>query len=122
MSHSFGCRREAGAIASQPPGWSTRESFLDSRDPRCSDPFAKERAGAVALGLFGGKTLDGAAAAVDRATRGAIRKLIRRKDFPGRFLECAVLYPPGLRAPRLILVGLGPPAGFHAGRALQAAA
>src|SRR5262245_4401644 len=38
MSHSFGCRREAGAIASQPPGWATREPFLDSRELRFVDP------------------------------------------------------------------------------------
>ena len=65
-------------------------------------------AGALVLGLLEGTTtLTGAAAAVDRAARGAIRALLRQGDFTGRFLETVVLYPRGVRAKRLILVGLG---------------
>ncbi|MFI5371659.1 MAG: leucyl aminopeptidase, partial [Candidatus Eisenbacteria bacterium] len=48
-----------------------------------------------------------AARAVDRATRGAVRALIASADFKGRFLETAVLYPPGRRTKRVIVVGLG---------------
>ena len=52
---------------------------------------ATRHAGALALGILEGTTtLTGAAAAVDRATRGAIRTLLRRGDFTGRFLETAV--------------------------------
>ena len=83
---------------------------------------AKHKAGALALGVFEQAPLGGAAQAVDRATRGAIRRLIRHQDFTGRFLETAVLYPSGLGAPRLILVGLGPRGAFSPVRALQASA
>jgi len=81
------------------------------------------RAGVVALGILQRESeLSGAAAAVDRTCRGAIRELLKRRDFSGRFLEAATLFPPGLGAPRLILVGLGPRGELTAHRALQAAA
>ena len=80
-------------------------------------------AGALALGILEGTTtLTGAAAAVDRATRGSIRSLLRRGDFAGRFLETAVLYPRGVRAQRLILIGLGRARDLDAGRVRRAAA
>jgi leucyl aminopeptidase len=80
------------------------------------------RAGALALGILEGeRELSGASAAVDRATRGAIRAIRKRGDFTGRFLDVAVLYPPGLKAARLILVGLGPRAELTAHRVRQAA-
>ncbi len=70
--------------------------------------IATRAAGAVALGILEGeRVLSGAAAAVDRASRGAIGALLRRRDFTGRAHEVAVLYPPGLGSGRLILVGLG---------------
>ncbi|TMQ70164.1 MAG: leucyl aminopeptidase, partial [Candidatus Eisenbacteria bacterium] len=45
--------------------------------------IARHKAGAVALGVFEGAPLTGAAAAIDRATRGSIRALLKRKDFTG---------------------------------------
>ena len=85
--------------------------------------IAKRKTGALALGLLErASDLTGAGRAVDRASRGAISRLLERKDFTGRFLETAVLYPPGLGAPRVVLVGLGPRAGLTPGRALEAAA
>jgi len=79
-------------------------------------------AGALALGILEGTTaLTGAAAAVDRATRGALRSLLRHGDFAGRFLETAVLYPRGLRAQRVILVGLGRARDLDAGRVRRVA-
>jgi leucyl aminopeptidase len=84
---------------------------------------AARQAGALALGILeGGGALTGAAAAVDRATRGALTALRRRRDFRGRFLETIVLYPSGLRAKRVILVGLGPRAALDARRVRLAAA
>jgi leucyl aminopeptidase len=81
------------------------------------------RAGVVALGILQrAGELSGAAKAVDGATRGAIRSLLKRRDFAGRFLETALLYPPGLGAPRLLLVGLGRRDELTAHRALQVAA
>jgi hypothetical protein len=80
-------------------------------------------AGALALGILeGASALTGAAAAVDRATRGAIRSLLRSGDFTGRFLETAVLYPRGVRAQRVILIGLGRARDLDAGRVRRAAA
>ena len=80
-------------------------------------------AGALALGILeGAPALSGAAASVDRASRGAIRTLLKRRDFTGRFLETAVLYPAGLRAGRLILVGLGRREALDASRVRRAMA
>jgi leucyl aminopeptidase len=84
--------------------------------------IARRPAGAIALGILeGGRELSGPAAAVDRASRGAIRALLKRRDFTGRFLEVAVLYPPGLGAGRLILVGLGRKSALDEHRVRQAA-
>ncbi|MGH7731129.1 MAG: M17 family peptidase N-terminal domain-containing protein, partial [Candidatus Eiseniibacteriota bacterium] len=89
--------------------------------PRRGD-VTKRPAGALALGILEGTAaLTGAAAAVDRATRGAIRALMRQRDFTGRFLETAVLYPRGVRAKRLILVGLGRREALDASRVRRAA-
>jgi leucyl aminopeptidase len=66
------------------------------------------KAGAVALGLAEGeRPTRGAAAEVDRKSRGAVSALVRSRDFGGKPLETAVLYPRGLGSGRLILVGLG---------------
>lgn len=84
---------------------------------------AARPAGALALGILeGGGALTGAAAAVDRVTRGALTAVLRQRDFRGRFLETVVLYPRGLRAKRVILVGLGPRAALDARRVRLAAA
>jgi leucyl aminopeptidase len=85
--------------------------------------IARRRSGAIALGVLERPgPLAGAAAAVDRAARGAIRRLRERKDFRGRPLESAVLYPAGLPAGRLLLVGLGPPGELTTAAVRKAAA
>jgi leucyl aminopeptidase len=90
--------------------------------PRRGD-VTRRPVGALALGILEGTTtLTGAAAAVDRAARGAIRALLRQGDFTGRLLETVVLYPKGVRAKRVILVGLGPRASLDASRVRRAAA
>src|SRR3989442_11005035 len=67
---------------------------------------AARPAGALALGILEDeRPLEGAAATADRASRGAIKALLERGDFRGRLLEAMTLYPPGLRAARLSLVG-----------------
>lgn len=69
---------------------------------------AARPAGALAIGVpEGAGKLAGAALAVDRATRGAVSALLAGGDFRGRPNETAVLYPKGLKAKRLIVVGLG---------------
>ena len=81
------------------------------------------RAGVLVLGILErGRELTGAARAVDRASRGAISALLRQRDFAGRFLETAVLYPKGLGSGRLLLVGLGPRAELTTSRVRHAAA
>jgi leucyl aminopeptidase len=81
-------------------------------------------AGALVVGVFEReRRLAGAAAAVDRAAGGALTALLRRRDFTGARAAVAVLYPPGLRAGRLVVVGLGPRADLTAhGVRLAAAA
>ena len=81
------------------------------------------KAGAVGLGIAEGERQPrGAAAEIDRRSRGAVTALLRSRDFGGRALEMAVLYPRGPGAGRLILVGLGKRAGLDAQRLRLAAA
>lgn len=84
---------------------------------------AQRPAGAVVTGIFEDeRTPSGSAALVDRATRGALTALRKSGDFKGRHAESVILYPAGLRAPRLIVVGLGRAADLTAHRILLAAA
>ena len=81
------------------------------------------RAGILVLGMLErGGELSGAARAVDRASRGAVTALLRQRDFTGRFLDSALLYPKGLGSARLLLVGLGSRAELTTSRVRQAAA
>ncbi len=90
--------------------------------PVRSGSLATRAAGAIAIGVFEKeRRLAGEAAAVDRATRGAVSKLIASGDFTGRFLELAVLHPAGIRAARLIVVGLGKKSAATPHRMRQAA-
>jgi leucyl aminopeptidase len=61
----------------------------------------------------------GPAAALDAATQGALRSLLASGDFAGKAGESALLYPRGLEAKRVLVVGLG---GDRAGRARALAA
>lgn len=79
--------------------------------------------GALALGVFEkDASLTPAAAALDRAAKGALRALLASGDFTGKHLETAVLHAPGIRARRVIVLGLGPRAAFTPQRALLVAA
>jgi leucyl aminopeptidase len=70
--------------------------------------IAARAAGLTGIGVLeGARRLDGAAAAVDRATRGAVSAAMKRGGFRGRFLEVAVLYPTAGRLARVALIGLG---------------
>ncbi len=85
--------------------------------------IAKRPSGAVALGILQGvRGLSGAAAAVDRATRGSITAVLERGDFTGAPLESVVIYPRPPKAPRVILVGLGRAADLTARRVREVAA
>src|SRR5262245_10862713 len=50
---------------------------------------------------------DGPAAELDAATRGALKALLASGDFKGRSGETALLYPQGVEAKRVLVVGLG---------------
>ena len=84
--------------------------------------IAKRKAEAVVLAVPEGGRLSGPVRAIDRASRGSISALFELGDFNGRFLQSAVLYPRGLGAPRVILVGLGAVADLDPRRIQQAAA
>jgi leucyl aminopeptidase len=85
--------------------------------------IAARAAGVVALAIpQDTRTLAGAAAALDRAARGAITALLASGDFRGKALETAVLYPTAGKARRLLLVGLGPRATIGPDALRQAAA
>jgi leucyl aminopeptidase len=85
--------------------------------------LATRPAGLVAIGIFENeKKLSGAAAAVDRASRGAVSTLLRSRDFSGRWLQSALLYPAGRATRRVLVLGMGKPSEFSPHRARQLAA
>ncbi len=67
----------------------------------------------VAVGVFESRKLSAAADALDRAARGALRTVLRGGDMEGKLGATRLLYKvPGLRAERVLLVGLGKEAEF----------
>jgi leucyl aminopeptidase len=82
--------------------------------------LATRAADVLAVGVGEGAKLTGAALALDRATRGAVASVLKSGDFKGLHAETALLYPKGVKAKRVLLVGLGPRAGD--GQALMRAA
>jgi leucyl aminopeptidase len=69
---------------------------------------AQERCDCLVIGAFERAELGAEALAVDRATRGRVRTLLTRGDFSGRAGETLLITDPtGIRAARLLLVGLG---------------
>ena len=68
----------------------------------------------LAIGLFDDGTLAGNSLAVDKSMRGALRQLKSSGDLPVRPGEAQILLAPaGLKARRLLVVGLGRPAEFR---------
>ena len=62
----------------------------------------------IAVGVFEPRKLTPAAAALDRATGGRIRELLRSGDMDGKSGSTRLLYRlPGMAAERVLLVGLG---------------
>ena len=79
-------------------------------------------ADALALGIFEGtQRPTGPVQAVDKAAGGAIRELLKSRDFTGKLGQVVVLYPTSGRLARLILVGLGAEKGLDGERIRQAA-
>ena len=89
---------------------------------RKADP-ATRSTGLLAIGVLEKSgSLTGSARAVDRATHGAIAAVMQSGDFTGRHLESALLYPKGIKAKRVLLIGLGSAAELTPQRLLLAAA
>ncbi len=73
-----------------------------------SQPIAAIPADCLAIGLFDEDTLAGSAKVIDTATRGLLRKLKASGDLPVRPGETQLLVEPvGIKAKRLLVVGLG---------------
>jgi leucyl aminopeptidase len=88
-----------------------------------SGRLAQRLAGALVVGLAKGERKpSGVAAAVDRAAQGAISALLAGGDFACDPAEVAVLYPRGLKAKRVIVMGLGARAGLTSDRLRRAVA
>ncbi len=85
-------------------------------------PALETAADALAVGIFDGEPLSGAAAAVDAALKGAIRQLIERQEFAGKAYETAPLLVPVGKAKQVLLIGLGKRDKFDAGMAYRASA
>src|SRR5262245_20176449 len=82
--------------------------------------LAGRAAGVVAIGIFENeKKLSGAAAAVDRASRGAVGALLKSGDFRGKWLQSALLYPAGRSSRRVLVLGMGKPGDLTEHRARQ---
>jgi leucyl aminopeptidase len=75
----------------------------------------KQKAGCVVVGVFEPRRLSDAAAALDRATSGRLKNILRQGDFEGK-LGATLLLPAldGAAAQRVLLLGLGKQADFGA--------
>lgn len=85
-------------------------------------PALEIPADALAVGVFEDAPLSGAAAEVDAALAGAIRRLIEREEFSAKAYETAPLLVPVGQARQALVVGLGKREKFDAGKAYRCAA
>ncbi len=77
----------------------------------------------VVVGLFADAAPEGPAAAVDEATGGLLTRLKEAKEITGKRAETLALYSPqGVKAPLLVVVGLGDREKLDREAAFQAAA
>ncbi len=89
---------------------------------RASD-LASRPVGLLAVGVLEGAPGRGSPAArLDATTHGALKALRAAGDFAGRSGETALLYSAGVRAKRVLVVGLGPAGALDARGLLLAAA
>ncbi|WP_133500631.1 leucyl aminopeptidase [Cognatilysobacter terrigena] len=78
-----------------------------------SDAPASVAADCVIVGVFADKTLTDAASAIDRACGGRLSALIERGDVSGKAGKTALLHDlADVKAPRVLVVGLGDQAKF----------
>ncbi|HBK45353.1 MAG TPA: leucyl aminopeptidase [Xanthomonadaceae bacterium] len=75
----------------------------------------------IVVGAFADKTLSPSAQALDAASGGRISALLARGDVAGKTGATALLHDlPGVKAPRVLVVGLGEPAKFGVPQYLKA--
>ncbi len=87
---------------------------------KTGDP-AKQRGACVVVGVFESRKLSPAAAAIDRASRGALGKILATGDMDGRTGQTLLLHHlPRVAAERVLLVGCGKQKDFDIGRLRQA--
>ena len=79
-------------------------------------------ADALVVGIFEGtQRLSGAAQAVDKASGGLLKEVLKSGDFTGKIGQNVVLYPTRGKLDRILLVGLGAEKGLDTERVRQAA-
>ena len=85
--------------------------------------LAARAAGVLVVGVAeGSPRLTGAALELDGATNGALSAVLKAGDFTGRYLDTALVYPTGVKAKRVMLVGLGRADQSNEQRVMMAAA
>lgn len=92
---------------------------------RIETTVTQAQAEALVVGVFANSNGDlaGPAAEVDQVSGGLLRQLIERKEISGRPYELIPLWHvPGLAAPQVLVVGLGPRAKFDRQMAYRASA
>jgi len=73
----------------------------------------RNASGCAVVGVHAGRKLSDAAAALDRAAKGYLRRVLERGDMEGRIGTTLLLQDvPGIASARVLLVGLGPQAEF----------
>ena len=73
--------------------------------------------GCIVVGVFEPRKLSDAAAALDRATKGFLTRILKRGDMEGKPGTTLLLHDvPNVKAERVLLVGLGPLAEFRDSR------
>ncbi len=76
---------------------------------------ASAKSGCVVVGVFESRKLSAAAAALDKAAKGALSKRLQAGDMEGRAGATLLLHGlPALACERVLLVGLGPEKSFNA--------
>jgi leucyl aminopeptidase len=90
---------------------------------RSSQSVLQTAADAIVVGVFSGAPPTGAAAEVDRATGGALTRLIEAQEFLGKPYELLPLFAAaGVAARQVLVLGLGTQNRFDAGMAFRSAA
>lgn len=73
----------------------------------------RNASGCTVVGIYAGKIPSDAAAALDRTTKGFLRRVLDRGDMEGRIGTTLMLHDvPGIASTRVLLVGLGPKTEF----------